>query len=104
MFKVYWDNGHACGTFADEFFEHRDAEHFGREWKREMVALDDNWKAAREAYSWEVIEVPDKDSEDKDIPTHECPSCFAKEWSKVKNADDEMVYVCEACGQSVEVD
>jgi hypothetical protein len=59
MFKVLWDNGHASGTFKDDFTTRKDAEAFGSEWKREMVAAEPTEKGKREArsaYQWEVID------------------------------------------------
>jgi hypothetical protein len=57
-FKVIWDNGHACGELAGGPFETEDAaEEFGENWRREMIAMDPDPKAAEEAYSFDVIEI-----------------------------------------------
>jgi hypothetical protein len=54
-YKVYWDNGHACGTFPIFFNTKREAEAYARQWKREMVSMDSDRKAAREMYGWEIV-------------------------------------------------
>ena len=45
-----------------------------------------------------VEESYDED-EDEDMPSYECPACFAKEWSKDIDANNDTIYVCCACGQ-----
>lgn len=54
-YRVGWDNGHACDTFSDVFTSKWAAVRFARAWKREMVAMDENPREAREAYSWEIV-------------------------------------------------
>jgi len=60
-YQILWDNGHASGTLAGIYTNRRTAEREARAWKRDMVAIDENPREAREAYSWEVIEADDKE-------------------------------------------
>lgn len=54
-YVIEWDNGHSCGVLPEEFLNRRKAEQYARSWKREMVEADEDRKAAREAYQWEVV-------------------------------------------------
>lgn len=57
IYKVVWENGHASGAFPYTFNSIKEAEKFGREWKKEMVAIEQTPKerrAAKETYQWEV--------------------------------------------------
>lgn len=54
---VEWDNGHASGHFPNLFESAKEAAAWARVWKRDMVAMDPKPREARQAYSWEVVEV-----------------------------------------------
>jgi hypothetical protein len=61
-YKVIWHNAHACDRLPGDFNTKREAERAGREWKREMVAMEPTREArrdAREEYLWEVMELSD---------------------------------------------
>lgn len=56
--RVDWDNEDGSGTFPYRFRTKRDAEAFARDWKRKMVAADENPREARRVYTWEVVREP----------------------------------------------
>lgn len=56
MFRVVWDNGHACGAFPTEYPTEKEAATAGAVWRAEMIAIDPDPQEAAEAYSFEVIE------------------------------------------------
>jgi hypothetical protein len=66
-YKVIWDNGHANGELNGPFETEAEAEKFGEDWRREMIALDEKPEEANEAYSFDVIEIePEPEPEDND--------------------------------------
>lgn len=58
VYVVCWSNGHACDTFwHSATTNRRKAEQWAREWKHDMVRLEEcpqDRKRARAAYSWEI--------------------------------------------------
>jgi hypothetical protein len=65
-YKVLWSNAHASDTFPDVFTNKRKAERWAAAWKREMVAIEPDAEARRDArneYEWEVIEYVEPDTE-----------------------------------------
>ncbi len=57
IWVVDWSNGHASGTFGTQFGTRKWAEHFARQWKSDMVAMETTpagRREARAAYQWEV--------------------------------------------------
>lgn len=64
-YRVLWDNGKACDTFAEEFDTHDEAHRAGEDWRLHMIAHDDDPEEAAEAYTFEIIEDHGPD----------CPAC-----------------------------
>lgn len=56
MFKINWDNGHACGQFPQGYETEEAAEEAGKDWLAEMIAMDPDPVGAAEAYTYEVVE------------------------------------------------
>ena len=56
-YKVVWDNGHASGELPYEYASIEEAINAAREWKAEMVALDEDPEEATLVYSWEAIRI-----------------------------------------------
>lgn len=56
-YKVVWDNEHACGELPTVYSSIEEAVNAAREWKAEMVALDEDPEEATLVYSWEVIRI-----------------------------------------------
>jgi len=55
-FTVLWDNGWACGTLPGTFDTEQEAATAGEEWLLDMISLDPDPAAAREVYSFDIIE------------------------------------------------
>jgi hypothetical protein len=61
-FSITWSNDHACGNLPGYYKLFDDALAAAEEWKRGMVAMDEDPEGAEEEYSWKIIEWPEDKS------------------------------------------
>ena len=60
-FSIAWFNDHACGDLPGSYELFDDALAAAQEWKREMVAMDEDPEGAEQEYSWKIIEWPEEE-------------------------------------------
>jgi hypothetical protein len=58
LYRVLWDNGHACGSLHGEYDTEEAAEYAGRNWQIEMVAATPGSTDDDYFYEIEHFEVP----------------------------------------------
>ncbi len=62
VYRVRWDNGHACGTLPGEYDSMTEAEIAGASWAHDMIVMDDDPVTAASVYEYEVVQVEKGDS------------------------------------------
>lgn len=70
LFKVVWSNDHSSGEFPISYSNRSEAIEAAREWKAEMVSIDEDPEEASREYDWEVVEIKKPERAEEKETTH----------------------------------